>query len=44
MGDSSPIGVRASDGAMLYGDIIDGVQIEVIEMVIQLHLVIQQEA
>lgn len=32
MGDSSPIGVRASDGAMLYRDIIDGVQIEVIEI------------
>ncbi len=32
MGDSSPIGVRASDGAMLYRDIIDGVQIEVIKV------------
>lgn len=32
VGDSSPIGVRASDGAMLYRDIIDGVQIEVIKI------------
>lgn len=32
VGDSSSIGVRASDGAMLYRDIIDGVQIEVIKI------------
>lgn len=32
VGDSSPIGVRTSDGAMLYRDIIDGVQIEVIKV------------
>lgn len=32
VGDSTPIGVRASDGAMLYRDMIDGVQIEVIKM------------
>lgn len=32
VGDSSPIGVRASDGAMLYRDIIDGAQIEVIKI------------
>ena len=32
VGDSTPIGVRVSDGAMLYRDIIDGVQIEVIKI------------
>lgn len=32
VGVSSPIGVRTSDGAMLYRDIIDGVQIEVIKI------------
>ena len=32
VGDSSPIGVRASDGAMLYRDIIYGIQIEVIKI------------
>ncbi len=32
VGDTSPIGVRASDGAMLYRDIIDEVQIEVIKI------------
>ena len=32
VGNSSPIGVRVSDGAMLYREIIDGVQIEVIKM------------
>ena len=32
VGDSSPIGVRTSDGAMLHRDIIDGVQIEVIKV------------
>lgn len=32
VGDSLPIGVRTSDGAMLYRDIIDGVQIEVIKI------------
>ncbi len=32
VGASSPIGVRTSDGAMLYRDIIDGVQIEVIKI------------
>ena len=32
VGDSSPIGVRTSDGAMLYRETIDGVQIEVIKI------------
>lgn len=32
VGDSAPIGVRASDGAMLYRGIVDGVQIEVIKI------------
>lgn len=32
VGDLSPIGVRASDGAMLYRGIIDRVQIEVIKI------------
>lgn len=32
VGDSAPIGVRVSDGAMLYRGIVDGVQIEVIKI------------
>lgn len=32
VGNSSPIGIRSSDGAMLYRGIIDGVQIEVIKI------------
>lgn len=44
MGDSSPMGVRASDGVMLYRDMIDSVQIEAIKIGDTVISVIQQEA
>ena len=44
VGDSSPMGVRASDGVMLYRDMIDSVQIEAIKIGDTVTSVIQQEA
>lgn len=32
VGNSTPIGVRASDGATLYRDVVNGVQVEVIKI------------
>lgn len=43
IGNLSPIGVRTSDGAMLYRGIIDGVQIEVIKIGNRVTSVIRQE-